>query len=105
MAIPRQPSKAGMRAGMRFIVGSCFTASSYPSHSLRKLVVALLGDLSSVGLEPRNTDQSHLVADKAEGGSQHAQPISHAALEVDRRSLLEVLRWAGDLPNAESKVH
>src|SRR6202044_656335 len=75
---------------------------SSPSESLR---VVLLGHFSARRIEARGVNHADFVCNKAHCRRQHAQPILHAAPEVDRGGFGKALRWAGDLSNTESEFH
>ena len=71
--------------------------------TVRNLGIILRSNLSSVCIEAGNARDAPPVRYKAGCGAENAEPILHAALEVDRRSFLEVFRGTGYFTNPEAK--
>src|SRR5215468_1948809 len=47
----------------------------------------------------------HLLQRKLQSGSQHAETVLDAALEVDRRCFLEIFRGTGNLADAKPEIN
>jgi len=71
--------------------GTSILETSGASSTLR---IIRLSYFSAGVPESGNVDHSQLMGDKADRGSQHSQSIPDAALEIDGRGFLKVLRWA-----------
>ena len=57
------------------------------------------------GLNRGRRARPHLPECKLKAGEQHAKAVFHAAAEIDGGGLLEILRRAGNLADAEAEIH
>lgn len=67
-------------------------------------VVALASQPSAFVAKHPEVREARFLQRELHGGTQHSQPIRHAAAEVDGGSFGEILRRAGHLADAEAEV-